>query len=159
MDHLNKTNAMRILTAAGVPYESLTYAVDEADLSGHHIARQIGFPEDQVFKTLVLHGDKTGYFVCCIPSACELDLKKAAVISGNKRAEMVAVKELLGLTGYVRGGCSPIGMKKSYPVYLEESAQLFDEITISAGVRGCVLKLSPAALIHFLQPTICDLTV
>lgn len=130
------TNPMRMLTAAGIAFDAMEYAYDESDLSGTHAAAELGLDPDSTFKTLVLRGDKNGLFVCCIPVAGEVDLKKAAAISGNKKAEMIHVKELPVLTGYIRGGCSPIGMKKTFPTYIDETAQLFDTIAVSAGVRG-----------------------
>lgn len=156
---MQKTNAMRRLDAAKIPYETLTYTVDENDLSGIHIAEQLQFPPEQMFKTLVAKGDKTGPLVFCIPVADELDLKRAAAITGNKRIEMVHVKDLLGLTGYIRGGCSPIGMKKAFPTYFEESANLFEKITVSAGVRGAQLLLDRAALLQFTQAKTAPITV
>lgn len=153
----NKTNAMRLLEGARLPFEILEYAVDESDLSGNHIAREIGIEEDRVFKTLVARGDKTGYCVFCIPTSCELDLKKAARISDNKSMEMLHVKDLLSVTGYIRGGCSPVGMKKKFPTYIDETAQLYEKITVSAGVRGAVLLLSPTELCEFCEAHFCDL--
>ncbi len=144
-----KTNAMRLLDAAKIPYEVLTYEVDEQDLSGVHIASQIGLPLDTVFKTLVAKGDKTGYLVFCIPVAEEIDLRAAAALTGNKRIEMVHVKDLLGLTGYIRGGCSPVGMKKKFPTYFDDSAADHEKITVSAGVRGAQLLIDREALIRF----------
>ena len=131
-----KTNVMRLLDAAEIPYRSMEYPVDENDLSGVHVAAVLGQDVDTVFKTLVLKGEKTGYLVCCIPVAEELDLKKAARAAGDKKVEMIPMKDLLAVTGYIRGGCSPIGMKKKFPTYIEETAVLFDEIAVSAGVRG-----------------------
>ena len=154
-----KTNAMRMLTAAKIPFESLEYQVDENDLSGVHIAEQIGYPMEQVFKTLVAKGDKTGPVVFCIPVAKELDLRRVAAITGNKKIEMVAVKDLLGLTGYIRGGCSPIGMKKKFPTWVDESALTFDRITVSSGTRGAQLLLDRAQLIQFVQAKTAPLTV
>ena len=156
---MQKTNAMRRLDAAKIPYETLTYTVDENDLSGMHIAEQLGFPPEKMFKTLVAKGDKTGPLVFCIPVAREIDLKKAAAITGNKRIEMVHVKDLLALTGYIRGGCSPIGMKKTFPTYVDESAMQFDRITVSSGTRGAQLLLDRAALLQFIQAKTADLTV
>jgi len=156
---MQKTNAMRRLDAAKIPYETLTYTVDENDLSGIHIAEQLQFPMAQVFKTLVAKGDKTGPLVFCIPVARELDLKRAAALTGNKRIEMVHVKDLLGLTGYIRGGCSPIGMKKTFPTYFDESALDFEKITVSAGVRGAQLFLDRAALLQFTQAKTAPVTV
>ena len=153
----NKTNAMRILDSLKISYTPCEYEPDENDLSGVHIAHQIGIPEDQVFKTLVAMGDKTGPAVFVIPCAMELDLKKCAVVSGNKRVEMIAVKDLLGLTGYIRGGCSPIGMKKRFPTYFDETAVLFDEITVSAGIKGCQLLLSSEEVIKFTDANLADL--
>ncbi len=154
-----KTNAMRMLSAAKIPFESLEYEVDENDLSGVHIAHQIGYPEQQVFKTLVARGDKTGPVVFCIPCAEELDLRRVATLTGNKRIEMVAVKDLLALTGYIRGGCSPIGMKKKFPTWVDESALLFDRITVSSGTKGAQLLLDRAQLIQFVQAKTAPLTV
>lgn len=154
-----KTNAMRMLTAARIPFEVLEYEVDESDLSGIHISEQLGFPPEQMFKTLVARGDKSGPLVFCIPVAEELDLRPCAALTGNKRIEMVPVKELLGLTGYVRGGCSPIGMKKKFPTYLDESALAFARITVSSGTRGAQLLLSREALIDFVGATVAPLTV
>jgi Cys-tRNA(Pro)/Cys-tRNA(Cys) deacylase len=134
---MTKTNAMRLLDAAGISYRAMDYEYDEKDLSGSSAAKALGVPEDRVFKTLVVRGEKKGLSVFCIPVQWELDLKKAAAVSGNKRVELIPVRELLGLTGYIRGGCSPVGMKKSYPTYIDESAVLFDEIAVSAGRAGC----------------------
>ena len=151
-----KTNAMRRLDAAGIPYEVLTYEVDENDLSGTHIAAQIGLPLDMVFKTLVAKGDKTGHLVFCIPVDREIDLKVAAALTGNKKIEMVHVKELLGLTGYIRGGCSPIGMKKKFPTYFDASAAHHERITVSAGVRGAQMLVDREALVHFAEGSLID---
>ena len=145
------TNPMRMLAAAGIGFEAREYQYDESDLSGVHAAAELGLDPDCTFKTLVLRGDKNGLFVCCIPVGEEVDLKKAAVISGNKRAEMIHVKELLPLTGYIRGGCSPIGMKKKYPTYIDETSILFDEIAVSAGQRGLQIILSPDDLARFVD--------
>ena len=141
-----KTNVMRLLEAAGVPYEAKYYQVDENDLSGSHAADMMGADHDSMFKTLVLKGEKTGYLVCCIPVDEELDLKKTAKAAGDKKVEMIHVKELLPLTGYSRGGGSPIGMKKKFPTYIEETAQLFDQIYVSAGQRGSQIAISPEDL-------------
>lgn len=154
---MTTTNPMRMLTAAGIPFEAMEYAYDENDLSGTHAAAELGLDPDATFKTLVLRGDKNGLFVCCIPVAEEVDLKKAAVISGNKKAEMIHVKELLVLTGYVRGGCSPIGMKKVFPTYMDETAQLFETIAVSAGIRGQMLLLNPDGLKEFIGAEYGDL--
>ena len=152
------TNAMRRLTAAGVPFETREYAVDENDLSGIHIAESLGIDPDSMFKTLVARGDSGQIYVFCISAPAELDLKKCAVLTGEKKIEMVHVKELLGLTGYIRGGCSPVGMKKAYPTYMDEVAELFDPIYVSAGIRGVQLVLSPNALAEFVGITFSDLT-
>ena len=152
-----KTNAMRILDSAKIKYEAMEYEYDENDLAGVHIAENLGLDPDIVFKTLVARGDKTPYVVFCIPCAYELDLKKCAKASGNKRVELIAVKELLPLTGYIRGGCSPIGMKKQFPTYFDESVLLYDKITVSAGVRGCQFFLNPDELIGFIGAETADL--
>ena len=144
-----KTNAARLLDAAGISYELIPYDYTEEDLSAQHVAAELGEDIDQVFKTLVLRGDRTGFFVCVIPGDFEVDLKVAARISGNKSCEMLHVKELLPTTGYIRGGCSPIGMKKPFPTYIHESALLYDYIYISAGQRGLQFKIAPQALIDF----------
>lgn len=154
----NKTNAMRQLDTAKIQYTVKEYEVDENDLSGVHVATQLGQPVEQVFKTLVLRGDKIGYFVCCLPVAQELDLKKVARVSGNKHAEMIPMKDLPGVTGYVRGGCSPIGMKKKFPTFIDETCILFDEIAVSAGVRGMQIIINPQTLIDFVDATVSDLT-
>ena len=146
---LQKTNAARLLDAAGIPYTLVPYEVDEEHLEASHVAEQLGEDLDRVFKTLVLRGDRTGLFVCVVPGSMEVDLRVAARISGNKNCAMIHVKELLPLTGYIRGGCSPIGMKKPLPTFIHESALLWDSIYVSAGVRGLQLCLEPQALIDF----------
>ena len=146
-----KTNAARLLDAAGIDYELVPYEVDESNLAAEHVAQLLGEDIEQVFKTLVLRGDRTGFFVCVIPGNFEVDLKVAAQISGNKNCEMLHVKELLPTTGYIRGGCSPIGMKKPFPTFVHESALLYDYIYVSAGVRGLQLKISPQTLIDFIE--------
>ena len=153
-----KTNVMRLLDAAGIAYRTQEYEVDEQDLSGLHVARQIGQDPDSVFKTLVLKGEKTGYLVCCIPVGEELDLKKVARAAGDKKVEMTPMKELLPVTGYIRGGCSPIGMKKKFPTYIEETAILFDEIAVSAGIRGAQIILSPEDLTAYTGGILTGLT-
>lgn len=152
-----KTNAARMLDRAAIPYETVPYEVDEQNLAAQHVAFQLGEDIRQVFKTLVLRGDKTGIFVCVIPGDCELDLKCAAKVSGNKSADMLPLKELLPTVGYVRGGCSPIGMKKQFPVFFHESALDFDYIYVSAGVRGLQIKISPKDLIGFVKAQIAYL--
>ena len=155
----NKTNAMRRLDAAKIPYEVFEYEVDENDLSGKHIADEIGLPHEQVFKTLVARGDKTGPLVMCIPVDLEIDLKLAARETGNKRIEMIHVKDLLALTGYIRGGVSPIGMKKKFPTYLDASCLNFEKITVSSGTRGAQLLLSVSELLPFLDAKTAEFTV
>lgn len=146
-----KTNAARLLDAAGIEYELVPYSYSEEDLSAESVAAELNEPIEQVFKTLVLRGDKTKEFVCVIPGYMEVDLKVAAKISGNKNCEMLHVKDLLPTTGYIRGGCSPIGMKKSFPTFIHESALLYDYIYISAGKRGLQIKINPQALIDFVK--------
>ena len=155
----NKTNVMRILDAARVSFEVMEYEVDENNLAATHIAEEIGLMPEMVFKTLVARGDKSGPVVFCIPADLEIDLKKAAKVTGNKRLEMVAVKDLLALTGYIRGGVSPIGMKKKFSTWIDESALEFDEITVSSGTRGAQLLLNRAALLQFVQAKTAHLTV
>ncbi len=152
------TNAMRMLKQAGIPFETSEYEVDESDLSGVHAAAMLGVDPDCMFKTLVARSEGNCLFVFCIPVAEELDLKKCASVAGTKRIEMIHVKELPGLTGYVRGGCSPIGMKKKYPTYIDEVATLFDRIYVSAGQRGCQIILEPEALRAFADAAFADLT-
>ena len=152
------TNAMRLLKQAGIEYGTSEYEVDESDLSGVHAARMLGIDPDCMFKTLVTRGDKRGICVFCIPVAEELDLKKCAAVTGDKKIEMIHVKELLGLTGYIRGGCSPIGMKKKYPTWIDEVATLFDRIYVSAGMRGHQVILAPDALRDFTDAQYADLT-
>ncbi|MCR5358666.1 MAG: Cys-tRNA(Pro) deacylase [Thermoguttaceae bacterium] len=152
-----KTNATRLLTAAGLPFHTREYEVDESDLSGTHVARQLGLPPEQVFKTLVLKGEKVGYFVCCVPVNSEVDLKKAARAAGDKKAAMIPMRDLKEVTGYIRGGCSPIGMKKPFPTFLDETALLFDEIYLSAGQRGAQIVIAPNVLTEYLRLTQVDL--
>ena len=155
---LNKTNAMRELDAAGIAYDWAEYDYDESDLSGEHAAAELGVSEDQMFKTLVTRGDNNLLSVFVIPVAGNLDLKKAAQVSGNKKIEMIHVKEINELTGYLRGGCSPIGMKKQYPTYIDETAILFDNIYFSAGKRGMQIILNPEILAEFIGGQFADLT-
>jgi len=154
---MKKTNAARLLDAQSVSYELAEYEVDENDLSAVTLARKIGQDVEQIFKTLVLRGDKTGVFVCVIPGNAEVDLKKAAKVSGNKNCAMVQQKELLPLTGYIRGGCSPIGMKKPFPTFIHETGILFDTIFVSAGQRGLQFKINPDDLIKVTGAEVCDL--
>ena len=155
----DKTNAVRLVQQSGFSLEEAFYEYDENDLNGNHAAKAIGMPAEQVYKTLVARGDKTGIHVFCIPVCCELDLKKAAKAAGDKKIELVAVKELLGLTGYIRGGCSPVGMKKKYPTHFEESCQLYDKIAVSAGARGHQMILNSDDLISVTNATIHDLII
>jgi len=152
-----KTNAARLLDAAGVSYTLVPYQVDEEHLEASHVAEQLGEDLDQVFKTLVLRGDRNGLFVCVMPGSMEVNLKVAARISGNKSCEMIHVKELLPNTGYIRGGCSPIGMKKPLPTFIHESALLYDYIYVSAGVRGLQLRIAPEDLIKYIGADIYPL--
>lgn len=154
---VTKTNAARLLDSLNISYELVSYEVDENDLSAISVAAKIGEEIDQVFKTLVLRGDKHGIFVCIIPGGEELNLKKAAAVSGNKNVSMVAVKEIHDLTGYIRGGCSPVGMKKHYPSYIDEACTLYDFIFVSGGVRGLQLKITPDDLIAATGCTVADL--
>lgn len=153
-----KTNAVRLIQQAKIPCREVFYEYDEQDLSGLHAAKAVGMPPEQVFKTLVARGERTGINVFCIPVCCELDLKKAAKAAGDKKIELVAVKELLGLTGYIRGGCSPVGMKKKYPTFIDETCILWDEIAVSAGARGHQVILSPDELSQFVNATLVDIT-
>jgi len=155
----DKTNAARLLDKAAVTYELISYEVDETDLSAVHVASQLNEPVERVFKTLVLKGDKTGHFVCIIPGAEELDLKKAAKLSGNKNCEMLLMKDLLPITGYIRGACSPIAMKKHFPTYIHDSCRNFDKIYVSAGKRGLQLYLTPQDLINEIKATVGYLIV
>ncbi|GAB6011148.1 Cys-tRNA(Pro) deacylase [Viscerimonas tarda] len=154
---INKTNAARLLDKAKIAYELIQYEVDESDLSAIHVAEQLNEPVEQVFKTLVLTGDKTGYFVCIIPGAEELNLKLAAKISGNKNCNMIPMKELLAVTGYIRGACSPIGMKKQFPTYIHQSCSGYKFIYVSAGIRGLQIKLSPEKLLETVRATTGEL--
>lgn len=154
-----KTNAARILDQKKIQYELIPYEVDENDLGAEHIASQLGEDIRQVFKTLVLLGDKSGYFVCVIPGGDEVDLKKTAKVTGNKKCDLIAMKELLPLTGYIRGGCSPVGMKKAFPTYIHNSCIQYDFIYVSAGVRGLQFKIEPQDLIQVVGAKVEDLVV
>lgn len=151
-----KTNAARLLDKAGIVYQLIPYEVDENDLAAQHVADSLGQDIAMVFKTLVLHGDKTGHIVCVVPGNMEVDLKALAKVSGNKKVEMIAMKDLLAVTGYIRGGCSPIGMKKRFPTYFHSTATDFDHIYVSAGVRGLQIEISPMALIEFIGATVAE---
>lgn len=157
MSSINKTNAARLLDKQNIQYELISYEVDESDLSAIAVAAKLGQNIEQVFKTLVLRGDKTGVFVCIIPGGEEVELKKAAKASRNKNCAMVPMKEILELTGYIRGGCSPLGMKKKYPTFIDESCTLYDRIYISAGVRGLQIEIAPNDLIIATECQVCDL--
>lgn len=159
MAKVKKTNAVRIVEQAGLPCREAYYEYDDSDLSGAHAAEALGEDPECVYKTLVARGERTGINVFCIPVCCELDLKKAARAAGDKNIELIPVKELLGLTGYIRGGCSPVGMKKKYPTYFEESCQLFEEIAVSAGERGHQMLLNPMELVELVQAKMADLIV
>ena len=152
-----KTNAARLLDQAKIPYELVAYDVDENDLSAPHVAASIGQPVEQVFKTIVLTGDRVRYFVCVIPGEAEIDLKMAARVSGNKSCALLPLKELLPLTGYIRGGCCPVGMKKHFPTYFHSTCLSFPFIFCSAGMRGLQFKIAPQDIIRASQATVADL--
>ncbi len=159
MANISKTNAARLLDRAHIAYELIPYQVDENDLAAAHVAEELGEDIRQVFKTLVLHGDKSGYFVCVVPGDMEVDLKAAAKAAGAKKAEMIHVKELLPLTGYIRGGCSPIGMKKTFPTFYHTTITEFDYVYVSAGIRGLQIKINPNKLVEFTRGTVADVAV
>ena len=152
-----KTNAVRMVIQAGFPCQEAFYEYDENDLNGNHAAKAINMPSEQVFKTLVTRGSKTGINVFCIPVCCELDLKKAAKVSGDKSIAMLPMKELLSITGYIRGGCSPFGMKKSYPTYIDETCTLYDSIAVSAGERGHQMIIPHQAIVQLCDAVISDI--
>lgn len=153
---INKTNVARLLDKSGIDYELITYDVDETDLSAQHVANQLDEDISYVFKTIVLQGDKNGYFVCVVPGDNEIDLKKAAKVSGNKKCEPIHMKELLPLTGYIRGGCSPIGMKKPFPTFIHNTAEGMDSFYVSAGMRGMQVKLNPHELADYIKAEFAD---
>ena len=153
----SKTNAVRLVQQADIPCREHFYEYDEKDLNGNHAAAAIGMPGEQVFKTLVARGERTGIHVFCIPVCCELDLKKAAKAAGDKNMELIPVKDLLGLTGYIRGGCTPVGMKKKFPTYFDETAQLWEEIAISAGERGHQMVVPPIDLAELVHAEFVDI--
>ena len=153
---IEKTNAARLLDKAGVPYKLIPYEFDENDLAAQHVADSLGQDIARVFKTLVLHGDRTGHVVCVVPGNAEVDLKALAKASGNKKVEMILMKDLLSVTGYIRGGCSPVGMKKRFPTYFHTTALDFDTIYVSAGVRGLQIEIAPADLIGFVGATVAS---
>ena len=154
-----KTNAARLLDKAGIRYNLIPYEFDENDLAVQHVADSLGQDIARVFKTLVLHGDKTGHLVCVIPGDKEVELKALAKVSGNKKVEMIAMKDLLSVTGYIRGGCSPVGMKKQFPTFFHSTATDFDTIYVSAGVRGLQIEISPADLIGYVSGEIADVAI
>ena len=158
MAAISKTNVARLLDKAKIPYSLVPYVVDESDLGAQHIADQLDEDINQVFKTLVLTGDRTKFFVCVIPGNMEVDLKKAAKVSGNKKAEMLHMKDLLPTTGYIRCGCSPIGMKKSFPTFFHSSCLNYDYIYVSAGQRGLQLKINPQQLVDYVRASVADIT-
>lgn len=153
---IDKTNAARLLDRAKIAYELIPYTVDENNLAATHVAEELGEDIASVFKTLILKGDRTGYFVCVIPGDKEVDLKSAARVSGNKSCDLIPMKELLPTTGYIRGGCSPIGMKRPFPTFIHATALDFDRIYISAGVRGLQIAIHPQALIDYVGATVAD---
>lgn len=154
---VEKTNAARLLDRAKIAYELVPYRVDEEHLAATHVAEELGEDIGSVFKTLVLRGDRTGYFVCVVPADHEVDLKAAARVSGNKKADLIPMKELLPVTGYIRGGCSPIGMKRAFPTYIHSSCLGLSEIYVSAGVHGLQIRIAPDALIAFTRAETADL--
>lgn len=153
---IEKTNAARLLDKAGVSYRLIPYEFDENDLAAQHVADSLGQDIARVFKTLVLHGDRTGHVVCVVPGNAEVDLKALAKASGNKKVEMIPMKDLLSVTGYIRGGCSPVGMKKRFPTYFHTTALNFETIYVSAGVRGLQIEIAPADLIGFVGATVAS---
>ncbi len=155
---MEKTNALRMLDDLNIHYSAYPYEVDESDLTGETVAEKIGCSKDEIFKTLVAEGDKNGINVFCIPVSQQLDLKKAAKASGNKKVDLIATKNLLNITGYIRGGCSPIGMKKNFPVFIDETITIFDKIYISAGKRGLQIKISTSVLINLTKAKLADLS-
>lgn len=157
MKHNKKTNAARILDEMKISYQLIEYAVDEEHLDAVHVAESVGMPANQVFKTLVVRGDKNGIMFAVIPGDGELDLKALAKVSGNKRAELVPLKEVLPLTGYIRGGCSPLGAKKAYPVYMDSSSNQWEQIAISAGQRGMQILAAPDDLQQATKATVAQL--
>lgn len=158
MANINKTNAARLLDRAKIAYRLIPYAFDPDDLAAHHVAEELGEDIRRVFKTLVLHGERAGHFVCMIPGNSEVNLKLAAQVAGAKKADLIPMKELQPLTGYIRGGCSPIGMKKPFPTFIDESAIDFDTIFISAGVRGLQIEINPRQLAGFIGASFVSLT-
>lgn len=159
MSGITKTNAARLLDKAKITYKLIPYEVDENNLAADHVAEELGEDIERVFKTLVLHGEKSGYFVCVIPGDMEVDLKAAAKAAGAKKADLIPMKELLPLTGYIRGGCSPIGMKKRFPTYFHSTVNNFDVVYVSAGVRGLQFEISSSDLIGYVDGIVADIAV
>lgn len=154
-----KTNAARLLDRAHITYELIPYTVDENNLAADHVAAELGEDINRVFKTIVLHGEKVGHFVCVVPGNCEIDLKKAAKVAGAKKAELIHMKELLPLTGYIRGGCSPVGMKKPFPTFFHSTALNYPFIFVSAGQRGLQFKIAPQVLIDYVGGSVADVVL
>lgn len=159
MTGIPKTNAARLLDRAKIPYRLIPYKVDENNLAADHVATELGEDIEKVFKTLVLHGDRSGYFVCVVPGDMEVDLKAAAKVAGAKKAELIPMKELLPLTGYIRGGCSPIGMKKQFPTFFHSTIMNFPLVYVSAGMRGLQFEIAPDALVDYVGGTVADIAV
>ncbi|MBD5380100.1 MAG: Cys-tRNA(Pro) deacylase [Bacteroides sp.] len=159
MTGINKTNAARLLDKAHINYVLVPYEVDENNLAADHVAEQLGEDIKSVFKTLVLHGDRAGYFVCVVPGDAEVDLKKAAKVAGDKKVDLIPMKELLPLTGYIRGGCSPVGMKKAFPTFFHVTTNDFEKIYVSAGQRGLQFEIAPADLINYCRAKVADIIV
>lgn len=157
MAKISKTNVARLLDRARIPYELIPYEFDPDDLAAQHVADSLGEDIRQVFKTLVLRGERTGYLVCVVPGDAEVDLKKAARAAGDKKVDLIPMRDLLEVTGYIRGGCSPVGMRKAFPTYFHVSALDFDHIYVSAGVRGLQIKVNPRQLVDYVRGQVCDL--
>ncbi len=158
MSEIKKTNAMRELTAAGIEYTALEYEYDENDLDGHHVADFLNLPYEEVFKTLVTRADSKNIYVFCLSVDDELDLKKAAKLAGEKKIDMIPVKEILNLTGYIRGGCSPVGMKKKYKTFFDEMILLVDDVSVSGGQRGLQIRMKAQDLVDYLGAEVGDIT-
>lgn len=159
MVKIQKTNVARLLDKAKIAYELIPYEVDENNLAASHVAEQLGEDIAMVFKTIVLTAGPGKFFVCVVPGDAEIDLKKAAKAAGYKKVELLHMKELLPLTGYIRGGCSPVGMKKPFPTFFHSTAMNFDHIYVSAGVRGLQLRIAPAELIAYVKASLADLII
>lgn len=157
MANTTKTNAVRLLERAGLDFATVPYEVDPDNLAADHVAEALGEDINCVFKTLVLRGERTGHFVCVVPGNREVDLKKAARAAGDKKADLIPMKDLLPTTGYIRGGCSPVGMKRHFPTFFHSTVLDFDKVYVSAGMRGLQLAIAPQALIDFTEATVCDI--